>query len=269
MKDKRTERLYDCITDVDDQFIQEASEVPEIKSRKKAIWIKRGSIAACLAVAVISAILYFPHSTRIGFDPEPVVNPEHSEASDPLDNNENEKLDWNNPPIEDGEIWGEMRSNGSFASGEKGQTDLSIKPNLEGYQYAKNPDSYEAPPNGAYIMTDSLKAAVKKYGNRVTYRINLDVYKDQNKLENNSTEVQKWFNELNPDITVAYLDYYDGSAHFYNFYMDACSYEDLMAFCHIESEYGFILSLYRESNGDFSEQTQTSPQIFNTPDIAD
>ena len=38
MKDKRTEKLYDCITDVDEQFIREASETPELKSRKTAIW---------------------------------------------------------------------------------------------------------------------------------------------------------------------------------------------------------------------------------------
>lgn len=96
------------------------------------------------------------------------------------------------------------------------------------------------------------------------------IYRDQNKLDNNSTEAQKWFNELKPeDFTVTYLDYYDGLAHSYNFYMDACSYEDLIAFCNIESEYGFVLSFYCESIGDLSSQAQTAPQIFNTPDTAE
>lgn len=270
MKDKRTEKLYDCITDVDEQFIREASETPELKSRKTAIWFKWGSLAACFAVALFSAILYFPQSTGIKPDSGQVITPENVDVSDHFENKENQNIDWNSPPINDGEVWGKMYSNGRLRTEENGQPNLSVKPNLEGFQYAKNPDSYEAPQNGAYIMTDSLKAAVEKYGNQVTYRIHLAIYKDQNKLDNNSTEVQKWFNELKPEnITVTYSDFYDGSTHSYNFYMDVCSYEDLIAFCNVESEYGFILSLYRESNGELSEQTQTSPPIFNTPDMVD
>ena len=308
MKDKRTESLYDCITDVDEQFIQEASEAPEIKSGKKAVWLKWGAMAACLCLVVVSVIALRlqktpglqkasggeavqpggmpsteiiqpgsapettqPADTTLTSDPESAGNPEPSDVAAHLENEKDKKFDWNDPPENNGEIWGAMHSHGSFASAdtENDQPDFSIKPNLEGFQYAKDPDSYAAPQNGAYVMTDSLKAAVKKYGNQVTYRIHLAIYKDYSKLDSSSAEAQKWFNSLNSDLTVTYLDYFDGSAHSCNFFMDACSYEDLMALCNIESEYGFILSLYCESSGDYSEQAQTSPQIFNAPSMAD
>lgn len=262
-------RIVDAMEYVDGDLITEAVSYRPKRNRIPTA-VKWFAAAACLAVALLSAILYFPRSNGITPDSEQVIIPENVDVSDHFGNKENQNIDWNSPPINDGEVWGKMYSSGLVDSGEDGQNDLSVKPNLEGFQYAKNPDSYEAPPNGAYIMTDSLKAAVEKYGNQVTYRIHLAIYKDQNKLDSNSTEVQKWFNELNPkNIIITYSDFYDGSTHSYNFYMDACSYENLIAFCNIESEFGFILSLYRESNGDFSEQQQISPQIFNTPDIVD
>ncbi len=52
MKDKRTAKLYDSITDVDNQFIQEASEVPAIKAKKIPMLKKWGAIAACLCLAL-------------------------------------------------------------------------------------------------------------------------------------------------------------------------------------------------------------------------
>ena len=56
MKDKRTEKLYDCITDVDEQFIQEAAEVPAIKVAKISMLKKWSAIAACLCLAFILVV---------------------------------------------------------------------------------------------------------------------------------------------------------------------------------------------------------------------
>ncbi len=58
MKDKRTAKLYDSITDVDDQFVQEAAEVPEIRTKKAAIWMKWGTFAACLCLLAAGACIW-------------------------------------------------------------------------------------------------------------------------------------------------------------------------------------------------------------------
>ena len=113
-----------------------------------------------------------------------------------------------------------------------------------------------------------FKAAPEKYKDRVTYQIHLTLYHDQQKLNSGSDEAQHWLNEEAPDITpIGCSDYFDGTTHFYNINMDSCSYDALKEFCNVESEYGFILSLYCESIGDFSEQTQAAPQIYNSPNM--
>ncbi len=64
MKDKRTEKLYDSLTNVDNQFIQEISELPEIKSKRASVWKRWGTLTACLCLLIagvcISGILPAP-----------------------------------------------------------------------------------------------------------------------------------------------------------------------------------------------------------------
>lgn len=64
MKDKRIEKLYDSITDVDHQFIQEASKVPEIKAKRISIIKKWGAIAACLCVA-LTLVVSISHANHM------------------------------------------------------------------------------------------------------------------------------------------------------------------------------------------------------------
>ena len=53
MKTRELQKLYNSITNIDDQYIQEAQDA---KKRKKPVWLKWGVVAACLCVICVSAI---------------------------------------------------------------------------------------------------------------------------------------------------------------------------------------------------------------------
>ena len=49
MKEKEISKLYNSITNVDNQFIEEA----QTKTKKKNGWLKWAAMAACLCVALV------------------------------------------------------------------------------------------------------------------------------------------------------------------------------------------------------------------------
>ena len=55
MKKKETSKLYNSITNVDDQFIEEAQAIDHKKKVKKPGWLKWGALAACLCLIIYGA----------------------------------------------------------------------------------------------------------------------------------------------------------------------------------------------------------------------
>ena len=54
MKEKETSKLYNSITNVDNQFIEEA----QTKTRKRiSKWTKWGAVAACFCLVVVAALI--------------------------------------------------------------------------------------------------------------------------------------------------------------------------------------------------------------------
>lgn len=56
---KELEKLYDSLTSVDDRFILEASQLPEICEKKHSVWRTWGMVAACLGIVFMSAVVFF------------------------------------------------------------------------------------------------------------------------------------------------------------------------------------------------------------------
>ena len=54
MKEKEISKLYKSITNVDNQFIEEA----QTKTKKKNGWLKWAAMAACLCVALVAGVLF-------------------------------------------------------------------------------------------------------------------------------------------------------------------------------------------------------------------
>ena len=62
MKDQRTVKLYEGMTDVDDQFIQEAAGAPELRKKRIPLWMKLGTWAACFCLLAAGAFMWHFHS---------------------------------------------------------------------------------------------------------------------------------------------------------------------------------------------------------------
>ena len=95
MKDQRTVKLYDSLTDVDNHFIQEAAEIPEIGKKRTTLWIKLGAWAACFCFLAAGAFMWHfssipshqpPHGdTQIGIGTQPSeVQPEGTVSESPI-----------------------------------------------------------------------------------------------------------------------------------------------------------------------------------------
>ena len=67
MKDERSRKLYDGITNIDDELVEEAQAD---KSRHSRTWLKWAALAACLVIVAVGAIKLWPSLTP-GTDPNP------------------------------------------------------------------------------------------------------------------------------------------------------------------------------------------------------
>ena len=98
MKTGELQKLYNSITNIDDQYIQEAQAA---KKRKKPIWLKWGAAAACLFVLCV-LVITIPNT----FKGEQMPDNEPAGRSDVemnLDNEQTATQDVEQPPIADSE----------------------------------------------------------------------------------------------------------------------------------------------------------------------
>lgn len=105
--------------------------------------------------------------------------------------------------------------------------------------------SYATPENGKRYFSTPLQQAMDAYGDRVLYRVVVDVFRDKEPLSADSKSVQEERARLSDSgYTVAYETVSDGeSAHHY-FILHA-TYDELTGFAANE-RYGYFLFLYEE-----------------------
>lgn len=105
--------------------------------------------------------------------------------------------------------------------------------------------SYATPENGKRCFSTPLQQAMDAYGNRVLYRVVVDVFRDKEPLSADSKPVQEERARLSDSgYTVAYETVSDGeSAHPY--LILHATYDELTGFAANE-RYGYFLFLYEE-----------------------
>ena len=134
----------------------------------------------------------------------------------------------------------------AVVSGEKDYIGPDERRIISSYAAGDTPSaSYATPENGKRCFSTPLQQAMDAYGDRVLYRVVVDVFRDKEPLSADSKPVQEERTRLSDSgYTVAYETVSDGeSAHHY-FTLHA-TYDELTGFAANE-RYGYFLFLYEE-----------------------
>lgn len=68
-----SKRFSEAMNELDDRYIEEAMQYG--KKQKKSVWVKWGTMAACLCLIVAGGLLFTKNSTTMRPDPDPVQIP--------------------------------------------------------------------------------------------------------------------------------------------------------------------------------------------------
>lgn len=105
--------------------------------------------------------------------------------------------------------------------------------------------SYATPENGKRCFSTPLQQAMDAYGDRVLYRVVVDVFRDKELLPADSSPVREERARLSGSgYTVAYETFFDGESTHHYFTLHA-TYAELTGFAANE-RYGYFLFLYGE-----------------------
>ena len=232
MKEKETRKLYNSMTNVKENYIEEAWK--EKAKRKYPIWIKWGMAAACLFFCVIAVF----------------------EISD-IFNSASVNDDYVDAGIEDASLDG--NPNG-YGAGQREQSDDDMEvaeqdpavqkqeteslPEVSAYAY-EGEACYKSPNNGHCIYSIPLQRAMGEYGDAVLYKVVVDVFSDNNMFESNSEAVKDEIERLTEiNYTVDFEHYNDGTMDHYYFVL--CGTEDQLINFAGNDNYGYMFWLYDE-----------------------
>ncbi len=227
MKEKETKKLYNSMTHVKEDYIEEAWK--EKAKKKHSIWIKWGMVAACLffcAIAVFEISNIF-HSVPVNDD---YIDVGIEEAS--LDGNPN---DYGTGQME--------QADGDMEIAAQKQETESL-PEVSAYAY-EGEACYISPNNGQCIYSIPLQRAMEEYGDAVLYKVVVDVFSDNNLFESNSEAVKEEIERLagiNYTVDLEHCD--DGTMNHYYFVL--CGTEDQLINFAGNDNYGYVLWLYDE-----------------------
>lgn len=219
---KEAEKLYNSITNIREEFIEEAHN-----SRAKkpgSVWVKRLAFAACLCLMLASAFALLGGSEA----PDGIEVPERDPAE------ESQAAQKQAP-----------ENSSFFAIDSPYNQIIDPKTMISSYGDGGSSACYKSPDNGAVIYSVPLKGAMEEYGDSVLYRVVVDVFTDNEQLKPNS-ETVKGEQERLGDLgyTVAFEEYYDGEVSHYYFTLHA-SCEELENFP-ASGSFGYMLWLYDE-----------------------
>lgn len=215
MKEKETNKLYHSITNVNEDYIEEAQNTKAVN--KHLLWSKWGILAACLFLVVTAA---FAVSNIFPSTPE---NSEHKVIG-------NEK----------------GNSNGYHVAQEGKTTNPSEKPTvISSYGDVDSTACYKAPDNGSYFYSIPLRNAMEKYGDTVLYKITVDVFSNTNIVETNSEAVKNEIERLREIGYTVDFEQHNDETMTHDYFVLHATQEQLINFSPNDN-YGYMFWLYDE-----------------------
>lgn len=284
MKEKEIQKLYNSMTNVREEYIEEAREAETIK--KHPIWIRRGVPAACLCLAaiaifivtnlfasspekdqdanegqILTADIRHPENDQdkvIGTaDASPDGDPKEYSVAREGETTDDVKTAAQDPteqdPVElDQEMggWYLMPDNGEFIDWSQVKTMISAYGDMDDGIEDGIEDGiavcYMAPDNGTYSYSMPLKKAMEEYGDTVKYRVVVDVFSDNQILDADSEAVEKERKRLGKlDYIVSFEQYRHYGVITNSYFTLHAEQEQLINFAANE-DYGYMLWLYDE-----------------------
>ena len=232
MKEKETRKLYNSMTNVKEDYIEEAWK--EKAKRKHPIWIKWGMAVACLFFCVI-AVFEIPNIFNFASVNDDYVDAGIEDAS--LDGNPN---DYGTGQREQSD--GDMEIAEQDQAAQKQETESL--PEVSAYAY-EGEACYISPNNGHCIYSIPLQRAMGEYGDAVLYKVVVDVFSDNNMLESNSEAVKDEIERLaGINYTVDFEHYNDGTMD--HDYFVLCGTEEQLINFAGNDNYGYMFWLYDE-----------------------
>lgn len=245
MKEKKARKLYNSMTNVKEDYIEEARK--EKAKRKHPVWIKWGIAVACLFLGVIAAYAIpgiFVSTSEHGdhMDAEMSFLDENpngygtAQGEQPTNDTEIAEQD-QAVKKQETESLPEVLDNGKPESSE-------ITSVISAYAY-EGEACYKTPDDGHCIYSIPLQKAMEEYGDMVLYKTVVDVFSDDNLFEATSETVKNEIERLAEiDYTVDFEHYNDGSMDHYYFVLYATQ-EQLINFVGNDN-YGYMFWLYDE-----------------------
>lgn len=248
MKEKETIKLYNSMTNVKEDYIEEARKAKT--RRKHHIWSRWGIAVACLFLGTIAAYA-IPNIFIFTSENSDYMDVGIEDAS--LDGNPNgystaqEEQPTNDIEIAEQDQAEQKQDTESLTEvPDNAESDLSeIMTVISAYGGEGSSASYKSPDNGHCIYSIPLKKAMEEYGDMVLYKVVVDVFSNNNMLESNSEAVKneiERFDEI--DYTVDFEHYNDGTMDHYYFILYATQ-EQLINFAR-NNNYGYMFWLYDE-----------------------
>lgn len=232
MKEKEPKKLYNSMTNVKEDYIEEAWK--EKAKNRHPIWIKWGVAAACLFVCVI-AVFEIPNILNSASVNDDYLDAGIEDAS--LDGNPN---GYGTGQMEQAD--GDMEIAEQDQAAQKQETESL--PEVSAYAY-EGEACYIPPDNGQCIYSIPLQRAMEEYRDAVLYKVVVDVFRDNNMFESNSEAVQEEIERLaGINYTVDLEHCNDGAMDHYYFVL--CGTEDQLINFAGNDNYGYVFWLYDE-----------------------
>jgi hypothetical protein len=224
----KNERILNCLGDVDESYIAEAA--PTAQKKHRPVWVKWGTMAACLAVVLVGGLAARRQMT---------VPTEDTATGSIMPGGAYVSGNFSDSAKEEAQLAG-IADDGSDLSGDL----TGYLPTISAFGETKM-DSDISVDNGGVLFSDALTGAMAQYGGDVDYRVIVELFSDGVAIDCTSeagkAEMERFAGQ---GYTVAFESYNDGYVE-QNYFTLHATLEQLENFPTSE-QYGYCVMLYGE-----------------------
>lgn len=245
----KNDKAFNAMEYIDSSIID---EVETYKPKKSHAWAKWSAMAACLCLVVAGTVTTVQFNHRNTMTGGPLM------TGDPIQ------------AVEGGDsgLGGPVPGGSNYFEAPKAEgnedSDSEVDAHMMIGHYDKSLNETDmAVNNGHYELSNSLKAAINEFGDGVTYRVVVEVFKDGTVINSGSPEVNFEMERLAGEKYVVAHEIYEDTAE-RNEYFTLHAEEDQLLHFSVNEAYGYYISLYDEYLG-LAEPMEDPQEVFNRP----